>query len=238
MNLEDFRAAIAAAPGESLGALAQALWAAVAAGTVGESEAEALAAVLDARRSPGTVLGQDSHAEAPTGGPRPRRTAPRPRTPDSLARRRRWAAAGRLPPALAARFTQAEQAVLAVLAVQVERHGACTLPLDALAALAGVSRTLVRNALREARCLGLVTVEERRRSRWRNDTNVVRIVSREWASWIARRGLAGHSGGGRTNLPRTNTRNPEQGFSQPAKPGRLGSRRATSGSKMRVKRLE
>ena len=42
----------------------------------------------------------------------------------------------------------------------------------------------MRNALREARRLGLVTVEERRLARFRNDTNVVCIVSREWSAWL------------------------------------------------------
>jgi hypothetical protein len=42
----------------------------------------------------------------------------------------------------------------------------------------------VRNALREARHLGLITVEERAITGWRNDTNVVRIVAEEWRSWL------------------------------------------------------
>ncbi len=47
-----------------------------------------------------------------------------------------------------------------------------------------MSETLVRNALREARALGLVTIEERRVAAWRNSTNVVRIVSVEWSGWL------------------------------------------------------
>jgi hypothetical protein len=49
----------------------------------------------------------------------------------------------------------------------------------------------VRNAIREAAKLGLVTVEERRVTGFRNDTNIVRIVSAEWAAWLrlARKGL-------------------------------------------------
>src|SRR4051812_41290458 len=62
-----------------------------------------------------------------------------------MKRRRRWAASGALPPALAARFTLAETAVLAVLAAEVLRHGACTLTIGHIAALAGVSETTVRN---------------------------------------------------------------------------------------------
>jgi hypothetical protein len=44
-----------------------------------------------------------------------------------------------MPPALASRFTQAELAALAVIARQCQRDGACSLPIDAIAALAGVS---------------------------------------------------------------------------------------------------
>jgi hypothetical protein len=54
-----------------------------------------------------------------------------------------------------------------------------------------VAETTVRNAIREARKLGLVTVEERRVTGFRNDTNVVRIVSAEWTAWLrlARKGV-------------------------------------------------
>src|SRR3712207_3697634 len=102
----------------------------------------------------------------------------------SLERRRRWAASGALPPSLAARFTLAETAVLAVVSAEVRRHGACTLTVGHIAALAGVSETTVRNAVREARALGLVQVEERRVSAWRNMPNRITVTSREWLSWL------------------------------------------------------
>jgi hypothetical protein len=74
--------------------------------------------------------------------------------------------------------------VLAVIAAEVVRHSACTLTVGHIAALAGVSETTVRNALRAARGLGLLTIEERRLTAWRNAPNVVRIVSREWLAWL------------------------------------------------------
>ena len=49
--------------------------------------------------------------------------------------------------------------------------GLCTLTIDHIAALAGVSGTTVRKAVREARLLGLLKVEERRLSAWRNLPN-------------------------------------------------------------------
>jgi len=45
----------------------------------------------------------------------------------------------------------------------------------------------VRNAMREARQLGLARVEERRISAWRNEPNRVTITSREWLSWLRMR---------------------------------------------------
>ena len=78
--------------------------------------------------------------------------------------------------------------MLAVVAAEVLRHSACTLTIGHIAALAGVSETTVRNALRAARGLGLVMIEERRVSAWRNAPNVVTITSREWSAWLRMRG--------------------------------------------------
>ena len=54
---------------------------------------------------------------------------------------------------------------------------------------AGVCRRMVQNAIREAARLGLVTVEERRREGRRNLPNIVRIVSKEWTSWLEGRAV-------------------------------------------------
>jgi hypothetical protein len=43
------------------------------------------------------------------------------------------------------------------------------------------------NPARSTRMLGLITVEERRITGFRNDTNVVRVSSREWAGWLRMR---------------------------------------------------
>ena len=47
-----------------------------------------------------------------------------------------------------------------------------------------MSETTVRNAIREAAKLRLLTVEERQITGWRNDTNIVRLISPEWPSWL------------------------------------------------------
>jgi hypothetical protein len=122
--------------------------------------------------------------EKPSQKPAGARSGSRPRTDASMERRRSWAFSGRLPQRIAARFTLAETAVLAVLAMQVVKHGACTLTVPHIAALAGVSETTVRNAVREAKALGLVTVEERRKTAWVSYPNTIRIVSLEWSSWL------------------------------------------------------
>ena len=177
MYADELRRAAKAASRNDLPAVTAALWRAFGADQVTEAEAEEISGLIEARK----VL-----PAAPA--PARRRVGSRPRSPASLDRRRRLAASGAMPPALAARFTMAEAAVLAIVADQVDRHGRCTLTLDHIAALAGVSRTSVRNALREARLLGFIEVEERRLSAWRSDSNVVRIVSAEWRAWRARRG--------------------------------------------------
>ena len=189
-----------AAPRTALPAVASALWKAFGEGHLSEAEAEALSGLIEAR----------ALVPAPVARPR-KAVGSRPRTDASMERRRRWAASGRLPPGLAARFTLAEQAVLAVVAAEVAKRGDCRLAVGHIAAVAGVSETMVRNALREARTLGLLTVEERRLARFRSDTNVVCIVSREWSAWLrlARSGERGagprQSGGGCRSPQGTNT---------------------------------
>ena len=105
-----------------------------------------------------------------------------------------------------------------MVATETSKRGDCRLAVGQLAAVAGVAETTVRNALREAKNLGLVTVEERRVTGFRNDTNVVRIVSPEWQAWmrLARKPVrkplsdgdnraASGSGGGCKSVQRTNT---------------------------------
>jgi len=105
-----------------------------------------------------------------------------------MERRRRWAASGCLPPAIAARFTLGEQAALAVVAAEHRKRRDCRLTNGELADVAGVSITTVKNALRAARTINLIAVEERRLSAFRNAPNIVRIVSPEWRAWLRLRG--------------------------------------------------
>jgi len=173
MFAEQLRQAVEASPRVELAKVSSLLWRAYAAGQITEAEASALSEAIEARK-----LIPAAHK------PAQRRLGSRPRLPASMERCRRWAASGCLPPSLAARFTLAENAVLAVVAAESVRHSRCTLTVGHVAALAGVSETTVRNALRAARGLGFLTVEERRLTAWRNAPNVVRLVSREWQAWL------------------------------------------------------
>jgi hypothetical protein len=96
-----------------------------------------------------------------------------------------------MPPALACRFTVGELAVLRIVGDEVRQHGHCDRTLGEIAARAGVGRTTAQNALRAAAAMGLVTIQERRREGQKNLPNVVRVVSREWGQWLARKGRAG-----------------------------------------------
>ena len=189
MFVEQLRRAVEASPRVELAKVAGLLWRAYAAGHVTEAEASELSDLIEARRA----------LPAPQKPPQ-RRLGSRPRSPASMERRRRWAASGALPPALAARFTLAEIAVLAVIAAEVLRHSRCTLVIGHIAALAGVSETTVRNALRAARGLGLLTIEERRLTVWRNAPNVVRVISREWLAWLRLRAPKESARGGGCKL--------------------------------------
>ncbi|MCJ2108057.1 helix-turn-helix domain-containing protein [Methylobacterium sp. E-041] len=195
-----------AVPRAALPAVTAALWRAFGEGHLSEAEAEALSGLIEARQLPERPT---DLSQRPNGASKSR-TGSRPRTDASMARRRRWAASGRLPPAIAARFTLAEQAVLAVVAVEVAKRGDCRLAVGHIAAVAGVSETMVRNAIREGRTHGLLTVEERRLARFRNDTNVVCIVSRDWIAWLrlartVERPAVGPTGGGCRSPQGTNT---------------------------------
>jgi len=246
MNYADeIRRQVEAAPRAALPAVTAALWRAYGEGKVTEAEAESLSGLIEARTdAPATRrlspsapassnLGGISPAQDRTGSPK-RAGGSRPRTDASMERRRRWAASGRLPPGLAARFTLAEQAVLALVAAESARRKDCRLSIENMAALTGLCRSTVKNAIREARQLGLVTVEERQVTGFRNDTNVIRIISPEWQAWIRlarkggsitaapsrREGYHSHTsqGGGVKTVTSTPTEVPDLGKSRPAEP--------------------
>jgi Bacterial regulatory proteins, gntR family len=195
----ELRAAVEAAPRDRLSDLSKALWQAFSAGALAETEAEEISNLIEARKAAGNAGANLALASAQASAGQlvaKMAMSRKPQRPPvrsvAIERRRRWAAAGRMPPKIASHFTLGEQAALAVVAVEVAKRSTCMLAVGAIAALAGVSETTVRRALRQAKVLGFVTVEERRLSRFRNETNVVSIISNAWASWLR---LARQEGG-------------------------------------------
>lgn len=190
--MHDIKAAIEAATFTQLDDIAKSVWGGY--GTLFDDHtAQALGNAIEARRAVlkafrHQTLGNPSNAS--TGHPRGhgghsasqnRRGSDRQR---SIARRRQLAASGAVPGSIAVNFTQGELAVLSVIAREIRRTGACDWFMDKIAALAGVSRTTTRNALRQAQALGLISLKERRRNRWRSDSNVITIIAKEWTAWL------------------------------------------------------
>ncbi|HMD61276.1 MAG TPA: hypothetical protein VKG78_07575 [Opitutaceae bacterium] len=186
MLADQFAAAAAAAENtHAVDEIARLTWRAHAEGQLADTEAEAISEVLQGRRATFATRDRTASPSRPALGlPRASR---RPRSPDrlvSLERRRRQAMSGVVPAKIAASFTLAEAAVLTVVARQCQRTGVCTLHIDVIAALAGCCRTVVKNALRQARLLGLILVKERRIPGRKSMTNVVTIISKEWLGWL------------------------------------------------------
>ncbi|WAC29239.1 hypothetical protein [Ancylobacter sp. SL191] len=137
---------------------------------------------------------------------RPRRVQRSPDKEASLRRRRELSRSSPMPRHLASRFTEGQCAALAVIGGEVKGRGVCDLPLDKIAALAGVCRTTVRNAINEARRLGLVRVTSRPRPGQKNLTNLIEILSPEWRAWLKRGPTAHRPTGCKTVSATTNLR--------------------------------
>lgn len=175
-------AAIAGAYSQQLDSVAQQLWFAHGSGLIDDDDAMALAEAIEARRQ------RSNSVPRASAQPRSQRSPDRQR---SIMRRRGLAACGAMPGNIAVNFTTSEQAVLVIIAHEVQRLGLCDLCMDALAAKAGTSRTTARNAIRTAETLGLIKRTERRIARDRNDTNILHIISPEWLTWLRLAPLGG-----------------------------------------------
>lgn len=162
------------------------VWQSHGKGVLSDDEAQALSDLAQSRRAQ-----RSSRAPISVGAGLIKRFHPRKlqRSPDreaSLRRRRELARSSPLPRQLASLFTEGQCAALAVIGGEVKHHGRCDLPLDKIAALAGVCRTTARNAINEAKRLGLVRVISRPRPGQKNLSNVVEIISPEWRTWLNR----------------------------------------------------
>lgn len=186
MLAEQFHAA-AAVSGTyaALNAVSADLWKAHGSGLIPDDAAQAAAEAIQARRRAlGAKLAQRAE-NAPTAFSGLRRAVPR--SPDreaSIRRRRSVAASGALPSRIACQFTQAENAVLSVIAAECRRSGSCSWPVDRIAALAGAARRTAQYAIRAAERLGLIAVKARPRPGMKSDTNIIRIISADWTAWL------------------------------------------------------
>lgn len=118
----------------------------------------------------------------------------RPRSPDRQAsrdRRRRLGGSSALPDTLRHHYTEGQRAVLCIIAGEVKHRSVCDLPIDKIAALAGVCRTTVQTTLHEARRLGHLRITERPIPGRKNLPNLVEIISPEWRTWL-KRGPSAH----------------------------------------------
>ena len=184
--------------------LARDLWQAYGAGKLSDLDAENLAARIEDKRR--EIRPQDRTAVRAPSVPRiaasffpaKRRRSVSPDRVASMERRRRLAASGPMPPALAAHYTTGQMAVFRIVADEVRQHGACSITLGEIAARAGVGTTTARDAIRAGAFDGILVIEERRRRGAPNLPNLVRVVSREWSNWIKRAGRGGSSFSGAT----------------------------------------
>ncbi|QIG92873.1 hypothetical protein [Bradyrhizobium sp. 6(2017)] len=113
----------------------------------------------------------------------------RQRSPDRKAsrdRRRMLGGSSALPDNLRHYYTEGQRAVLCIVAGEIKRQGVCDLPIDKIAALAGVCRTTVQTAMHEARRLSHIKITERPVRGRKHLSNLVEIVSPEWRTWIKR----------------------------------------------------
>lgn len=197
--------------------LSRQIWQAHASGAVDDVGAQSLAERLHERR--GSIRAGIVPVGVPAGRVSlfpPRR---RPVSPDRIAsrdRRRLLACSGPMPPTLASRFTTGELAVLRVVADEVAEKGVCGLCIDAIAARAGVCRRLAQNTIRLAEGDGLLTIQERRYQGRRSDPNLIRIISREWQSWMRRARGGQPKGGGCKSLHSTDKGVLTPGMNRPA----------------------
>lgn len=105
---------------------------------------------------------------------------------ESRGRRRMLAGDASMPPGLRAQFSEGERAALTVIVGEVKHHGVCDFPIDKIAALAGVGRTTVQNAVRHAKRLGAIRVTARPQRRRKSLPNLVEVISPEWLTWLRR----------------------------------------------------
>jgi hypothetical protein len=153
------------------------VYAALAAGTIAEADAERLDAAL---RTPP----RQPRSTRPVGR---FHKPPRQRSPDrqkSLDRRRTLAATWALPPSMACKLTVSEQAYARLLVNDHHAQGFSAMSHDEAAARVGCSRETIKRASHALRRLGWIELTHRPVRGRKHQTNIVRITSPEWRQWV------------------------------------------------------
>lgn len=188
---------------DQLDAIARTLWQAHGTGALDDNAATSVAAAIDARRlalAGKRTLGHQNSTALRTilSRAQDRAQLDADRKDNRRTRRIRRALSGRVPGDIAealAGITAAIAAVFDVIGCELAARRCCDLPIGKIAALAGVCRSTVKNAIRLARAAGLLDVVERRVSRFRNATNLIGFAATplggRWKAWLARRGGGG-----------------------------------------------
>ncbi|UPJ41807.1 hypothetical protein IVB40_31750 [Bradyrhizobium sp. 40] len=179
---------------DQLDNVGRAVWHRVSNGELSDEDATFLSQAIEKRRPGRRPHRVDGVAVSVTAARKLSHFAPRPcrrRLTDEerLKRRHRKRMLGgssTMPDTLRHHFTEGERAALCIIAGEVKRHGVCDLSIDEIADRAGVGRTTVQNAMHEARRLELLQVRERPQRGAKHLTNVVRVISPAWVSWIKR----------------------------------------------------
>lgn len=177
---------------DDLDQLARVMWKGYGEGAISEDDATFLSSCIDRRRPLGrsTAPGHAHPVGRLAGRVGGRFTSrQRQRSPDRKAsrdRRRMLGGSSALPDNLRHHYTEGQRAVLCIVAGEVKRHGICDMPIDKIAALAGVCRTTVQTAMHEARLLGHIKITERPVPGRKSLPNVVEVISPEWRAWLRR----------------------------------------------------
>lgn len=179
--------------------IVRAMWATYGKAEIDDDEATFLQSAADNRRPLGRRNSSVPGAAKPIGRLHARlgsRFTPRqrPRSPDRQAsrdRRRRLGGSSALPDTLRHHYTEGQRAVLCIIAGEIKHHGVCDLPIDKIAALAGVCRTTVQTTLHEARRLNHIRITERPVPGRKHLPNLIEIASAEWRTWL-KRGPSAH----------------------------------------------
>jgi hypothetical protein len=172
--------------------LSRAMWARYADGEISDDEATYLGSLIDRRRPAAArerLAGKRSCVILRFPKRKPQRA---PERQQAYERRHRLAYSGVMPRHLAAKFTIGEMACLRIVGDECKAKGRCDVTLSEIAARAGVCRKTAKRAMDKAGRWGerLIEVKERPREGRKHLPNVVRIVSKDWIAWLARRSAA------------------------------------------------